>query len=209
MNGWVDRLLAWGPLGIFLIALLDAAGVPNPAGVDYLLILLAWKNPSSAYVAAFLGVAGSVIGSFFLYSVARKGGEKYLEPHTRSGRGKKFREWFHLYGLVTVFIPAAVPIFPLPMKVFVLCAGAFKVNPVAFLSVIAAGRLPRYLALAYLGRSLGEDAEGWLKAHFGHFALLALGMFAIFFLLIKWMERRHRATLDRLVSDSDASDNPT
>ena len=89
----------------------------------------------------------------------------------------KFRAWFQRYGLVTVFIPALVPMVPLPMKVFVLCAGALAVSPWTFLAVVAAGKVPRMFGLAYLGKSLGENSTQWLKDHRWHFVVGAVVLF--------------------------------
>jgi membrane protein YqaA with SNARE-associated domain len=192
MRAVVEKLLAWGPLGIFLIAIADSAGVPNPAGVDWALLILAWQRPESAYLAAGLATLGSLIGGYVLYSLAQKGGEAYLRKYTSTGRGYKFREWFQRYGLVTIFVPALVPVVPFPMKVFVLCAGAFEVSVPAYLAVLAAGRLPRYFGIAYLGRSLGADAKGWLKAHLWHFLAFAIVLLVALFLLVRVMERLHQ-----------------
>lgn len=205
MKRIMETLLAWGPLGVFIIAVIDSSGVPNPGALDYVLLLLAWKNPSSAYLSASLAVAGSLIGTFILYRIARKGGEAFLDKHTQSGRGATFRQWFRRYGLVTIFIPTLLPMIPLPLKAFVICSGAFGVNPVAFMSVVALGRIPRYFGLAYLGRSLGENAEAWLKAHARQFGLGAIALFVLLFLLVKAAERFHKPVPDTLKSDHDLS----
>jgi membrane protein DedA with SNARE-associated domain len=96
----------------------------------------------------------------------------------------KFRAWFDRYRLVTLFIPAVVPLFPLPMKAFVICAGALGVSPVAFLITMAAGRVPRYLLMAYIGRSLSVHPEAWINAHKWHFPLAALGLLVLCVLLV-------------------------
>lgn len=185
-------LKAWGPLGAFLVAMIDGAGLPNPGGPDYLLLFLAWKQPGSAYLAATLSVAGALAGSYVLYALARKGGRKYLDDKASGPRAMKFRQWFDRYGLVTVFIPALVPVIPLPMKVFVLSAGALGVSPLAFLATMAAGKIPRFFGLAYLGQSLGEHSTDWLKEHKWHFAAGAAGLMVFLFVLVKVSERVHR-----------------
>lgn len=177
-------LQAWGPGGAFLLALLDSAGVPLPGGVDALLVLTAVTNPDLAYLTAGVCILGSAIGSLILFSIARKGGEAYLERHASSPRAMRFREWFSAYGLVTVFIPTLVPI-PLPMKVFVLSAGALGVKPVPFLLTVLAGRIPRYFALAALGRALGDNALGWIGAHKWDLTLGALVFGGLLMLLVR------------------------
>ncbi len=192
MNQFLEMLKAWGPLGAFVVAVIDGAGLPNPGGPDYLLLFLAWKQPQSAYLSALMCLIGALGGGFFLYSLARKGGQKYLDAKASGPRAMRFRQWFDRYGLVTVFIPALVPVIPLPMKVFVISAGALGVSPLAFLAVMAAGKIPRFFGLAYLGRSLGEHSTDWLKAHKLQFALGALALMVFLFLLVRISERFHQ-----------------
>jgi uncharacterized membrane protein YdjX (TVP38/TMEM64 family) len=197
MNQFLELLKEWGAFGAFLVALIDGAGLPNPGGPDYLLLFLGWKNPEGAYLSAAMACAGSLLGMMGLYWAARKGGEKYLDKRARGPRAMRFRRWFERYGLVTVFIPALTPIVPLPMKFFVLCAGALGVKPLAFLAAVALGRLPRYFGLAWVGRSLSEDPRGWMKAHVGDFALGAGLLLAFCFALVKIAEkRRARRAID-------------
>ena len=181
-------LAAWGPAGVFLLATIDSAGIPLPAGVDALLLLTAATNPSEAYLSAFLATVGSLLGSFFLFWVARKGGEYYLRTHMTSDRAKRFQAWFAQYGLITVFIPMLLPI-PLPAKIFVLSAGAMGVKPWQFLATIAAARLPRYFGLAYFGAHYGTEAGVWLKSHVLHIVGFALALCLAMWLAIRWASR--------------------
>lgn len=181
-------LQAFGPPGALAIALIDSAGLPLPGGVDAVLVLTAITNPALAGLSALLAVLGSAIGCMILFLIARKGGEVYLERHASSPRALKFRAWFGHYGLLTVFIPALVPI-PLPVKVFVLSAGALGVRPRSFLFTILAARVPRYFGLAYLGARLGDDAAPWLKAHVWHLTVFSALLFTVLFLAVKWLDR--------------------
>ena len=182
-------LHAWGPGGAFLLALIDSVGVPLPGGVDALLVLTADTNPDLAYLTAALCVVGSAIGTMILFMIARKGGEVYLERHASSPRALRFRAWFADYGLITVLIPTLVPIPGLPMKVFVLSAGALGVSPGKFLLTVLAGRIPRYFGLAALGRALGDDAGGWMLAHKWHLVSGALILGALLMLLVRATRR--------------------
>ena len=178
-------LSSWGPLGIFLLAILDSAGVPLPAAVDALVVATAALHPSTAYIGALFAIAGSLIGCMFLYYVGRKGGRAYLDRATATSRTARFRAWFNTYGLITVFIPAFLPI-PLPVKVAVLCSGALGVRLRTFLLVILAARVPRYFALAWLGLQLGDNAVPWLKAHVWHLTGVALGLGVALTLVARW-----------------------
>jgi uncharacterized membrane protein YdjX (TVP38/TMEM64 family) len=189
MSDFLELLKTWGALGACVVALIDGAGLPNPGGTDYLLLFLGWKHPDSAYLYAFAAIAGSLVGMMFLFWLARKGGQKYLERRASGPRAMRFRRWFDRYGLVTVFIPALVPFVPLPMKVFVLSAGALGVRPQAFLLTVALGRIPRYFGLAWVAQSLSDDPAGWINAHKWDFALLAFGLVVFSFALVKIAER--------------------
>jgi len=184
-------LASLGPWGMFVVAFVDGVGLPNPGGPDILLTGLSIMQPSLAYFAATLTLVGSLAGSLILFWLARKGGEKYLDRKLTGKRANKLREWFRRYGLLTVFIPSLVP-FPMPLKAFIVCAGASGVGPVPFLLALGAGRLPRYFGLAWLGRNLGENSTQWLSDHRWHFAAAAVTLFVFCYLLIKVVDRmRH------------------
>lgn len=188
MKQFVDLLTSWGPFGAMLLAALDSAGIPLPAAVDALVTWLAAQGPQRAMLAAALAVAGSCAGCLFLFWVARKGGERYLDKHASSPRAMRFRRWYGQYGLLTVFIPALVPI-PLPVKVFVLCAGALGTRPLSFLGVVLAARIPRYFGLAWLGMQLGDQSVPWIKAHVWQLTGFALALFAVLYLVVRLRAR--------------------
>ena len=191
MKGFLNTLVSWGPAGVFLLAIADSVGVPSPGGMDVALLLFTIMRPDRAWQCAVCAIAGSLIGSMILFYLARRGGERYLERYTSKGRGARFKTWFLRYGLITVFIPALV-IIPMPLKVFVICAGAMGVRPLPFLLVMAAARIPRYVGLAYLGRELGENSLSWLKTHAWYMAGAALLLFAILYLLARIADRQPR-----------------
>jgi len=190
----VDTIVAWGPGGLVILAALDSAGIPIPAAVDALLMLLSAKTPEQAAFCAALAIGSSLAGSMFLFWAARRGGEAYLALHSVSARGIKMRQWFQRYGLLTVFISAVSPI-PMPVKLFVISAGALGVRPVPFCLTVLFARVPRYAALAYLGAHLGQDGAGvYLKANAWYIIGILLAMFALFYAAIRIADAR-RLTL--------------
>lgn len=188
MRNFIDTLLGWGPVGVFAIAVLDSAGVPMPGGVDALVLFISAMRPGDAWTSAAAAIVGAMLGSWFLFTLARKGGEAYLERHTISPRTLRLRVWFQRYGLVTVFVPALLPV-PMPLKIPVLCAGALGVRRRMFLGVMLAARVPHYLGLAWLGRQLGTDAGGWLKVHAWQISGFALLLVITLFALIWFVDR--------------------
>ncbi|HEV2691201.1 MAG TPA: hypothetical protein VGV35_21740, partial [Bryobacteraceae bacterium] len=106
----------------------------------------------------------------------------------------KFRAWFLEYGLLTVFVPAFVPVIPMPVKIFILSAGALGVRPVTFTLVLTAARIPRYFFLAWLGTRLGEETRPFLRHHIWDFVFLAIAIFAASYIAIRLLHanRQHR-----------------
>ncbi|HEY2844464.1 MAG TPA: VTT domain-containing protein [Bryobacteraceae bacterium] len=190
MKHLTQTLIAWGPLGVFVLAFIDSAGVPNPSGTDALLLLVTIARPEYAFLCASLGILGSLLGSLVFYQIIRTGGEKFLDRYTAIGRGARFRAWFQRYGMVTVFIAALLPIPFLPLKALAACACAMGVSRSRFMLVTAAARIPRYAGLAYLGAQLGDNSKDWIKGHTWHMAALAVALFAVLFLLLRWSERK-------------------
>lgn len=178
----------YGPWGLFLIGLIDSIGVPLPATIDALLILIAAKAPAEAYYAASLAVLGSLAGNLVLFQTARYG-RRVVRP-SESDKPRKLSAWFRRYGLITIFVPAATPIVPLPLKVFVVSAGVLRTPLLKFLGVILAGRTLRYFGEAYLGVRLGTSAQGFLQHNKWTLLTIPLALAALSYLLIQLIGRR-------------------
>ncbi len=186
-------LIAFGPLGVFLMAALDSCGVPLPGAMDFSLIYVAWHSPKLAYWTALMAVLGSLFGNVGLFLAARHGVRRFVkEPDP--DKPQKFRQWFERYGLITVFIPALVPI-PLPMKPFVVSAGVLRSNFGQFLAAVVVARLIRYFGEAYLAVRMGEDAQGFLMRNGWTLTAVALAMAFVLFALIWLNDRRREAAL--------------
>jgi membrane protein DedA with SNARE-associated domain len=175
-----STLVAWGPWGAFVMAIIDSAGLPVPEATDLLLLVLAAKDSRTGYLSAALAVAGSLVGSLFLYYIARKGGQAYLDERTEKGWPKRFRQWFHHYGGLTVFIPVLIPA-PLPTKVFVLSAGALGMRRRQFLAIVLVARTLRYFSLALLGSRMGHSPAHYLGTHKWQLATISVAVFVVLY----------------------------
>jgi membrane protein YqaA with SNARE-associated domain len=165
MHKFANALIAYGPWGVLLLSAIDSAGIPIPSGVDFLVLTIAAssvKAPQHAYLAALLAVLGSTAGNVALFTAARQGRRLFGKTEPSPGKRQRFQEWFHRYGLLSVFVPAVTPVVPLPLKVFVISAGALHTPLSRFVSVILLARIIRYFGEAWLGIQLGEDAKGFL-----------------------------------------------
>jgi membrane protein YqaA with SNARE-associated domain len=191
MKRFVNTLIAWGPAGLFAFAIADGLGVPTPGGLDAFLLIVAYNRPQQAYLNAGLTILGSLIGCMGLFFISRRAGEKMLTKYRARTRFLKLERWFQDYGLLTVFIPALVPI-PMPLKFFIICAGVFEVSPAAMFVTLVASRVPRYLGLAYLG-SHGMSVK-WFVGHALYLLAFAVALFLFLYLLVAIARKRRRLT---------------
>jgi membrane protein YqaA with SNARE-associated domain len=187
LRHFVDVLVAFGPLGILVLAIVDST-VPVAGVFDVLIAVVASQRPAIGWWCAFVAVVGSTAGNYALFHAARMGGRRYLERSSTPGRALKFRIWFERYGLITVFIPALLPI-PMPLKLFVISAGALGTGTRAFLLVMILARSLRYSGVAWLGVNLGKDAAGFLKAHAWHFLEAAVALFVVLYAAVTLNDR--------------------
>jgi membrane protein YqaA with SNARE-associated domain len=183
-------------MGVFVLAVLDSSGVPMPAAMDFLLMFVAYKSPDRAYFTAAMATLGSLGGNLTLFLLARHGVRRFLKAPV-PGKPRKFSDWFDRYGLVTVFIPALLPI-PLPLKVFVISAGVLRTPLAQFVAVILVARVIRYFGEAYLGIRLGLGAQDYLKHNAWTLAGVALGLALAMGLLLRLAERRRAAARAKL-----------
>jgi membrane protein DedA with SNARE-associated domain len=139
-----------------------------------------------------MAVLGSAAGNCGLFWAARQGFSRFIgAPREEGAPGQphRFRHWFHRYGLLTVFIPALVPV-PLPLKVFVVSAGMLRTPASQFLAVIVTARLIRFFGEAYLGMRLGQDAQAFLNHNAWTLAGIALALGLLLVWLIRLSDRR-------------------
>lgn len=186
----VAALVTFGPWGVFLLAFIDSLGIPLPATMDFLLIMVAVKAPQRAYFTALMAVLGSAGGSIALFLAVRHGRRLFLKGDPPPGRRQRFERWFDRYGMLTVFVPAVVPVLPLPLKVFVVSAGALKTPFGKFLAVILLARVIRYFGEAYLGIQLGEHAQTFLARHIWTILGIVLALVGAAYVAIRMSDRR-------------------
>ena len=188
-----DTLLALGVPGLFLIAVLDSAGVPLPGGVDIVLMLLSWQQPSLVVAIVLVAAVGSTLGCLILYRVGRTGGEvalRRLDPEKRRWVTEKIRENDTMAVLVAVLAPP-----PLPTKVFILVAGFVGMPWLRFVAAVFTGRMIRFGGEAYLAVRLGDQALETLQQYYPLIGVV-LGVGVVLYLVVKWLRRRrdHAAT---------------
>ncbi|MDH4065943.1 MAG: hypothetical protein OEW19_16205, partial [Acidobacteriota bacterium] len=95
LQAWASGL---GGLGLFIIAALDSSFVSFPQVNDLLVILLSTNNPERMPYYAAMTTAGSLVGCFLLYGVARKGGEIFLRKRFSEARVDRGMRVYQRFG---------------------------------------------------------------------------------------------------------------
>lgn len=182
-----QHILPYGAPGLFLLALIDSGLIPLPQGVDVLLFAQTVQNPGGALLYAGLAAVGSLLGCIFLYYVARKAGEIALARRTSPERMGLIRRQIEKYDALALVLPTMVPL-PLPMKLFVIAAGVFKVRLGRFALAILFARVVRFFGIALLAQRYGDRTWTLLREN-----ILAVGVGAACLVaLFYWLSRRMR-----------------
>ena len=158
LSQWLlNTLEPWGAPGLMLIAICDSSFISLPEVNDAALMMLSINNPLRMWELATMTVIGSIIGCLLLYSVGRKGGEAMLSKRFAADKVARVRGWYQRYGMLAVIVPSLLPP-PLPFKIFVLSAGAFRLPWGRFIIAVAIGRSIRYFTEGLLAVWYGQQA---------------------------------------------------
>jgi membrane protein YqaA with SNARE-associated domain len=141
-----DRLQAvgkYGYLGIFLISLIGNATIVLPAPT--FVAAFAGGGVLNPLAVAIVSAAGATLGEMTGY-LAGTSGHAVIQNRAMYER---FEQWMKRYGLAALFVLAAIPN-PF-FDVAGIIAGITKMRVTTFLLVTWAGKIVKFLIIAYLG----------------------------------------------------------
>jgi membrane protein YqaA with SNARE-associated domain len=189
----------WGLLGI---SFLDSSFVPLPGLNDLLLLHLSGQRPERAVLYALASTIGSVAGSYVMYGLAR-GGSRLFWRRRSSPVFQRAKHWLERNDFGSIVVASLLPP-PSPFKIFLLAAGALRVNVVRFGTALLVGRGLRFGGVAFLGARYGPLAEGYLKQNLVWASLVAA------LLVVAWtIIYRRLATRPVLAASKDGPRSPS
>lgn len=184
-----------GAAGLFFLAILDSSPLPTFGGPDILITILAASHRPLWYEYAAAATAGSVLGAYFTFRLAREAGASYLESKFKKGRLSKFLKLFRRWGTGTLVASAAIPL-PTPTSLFFAAAGASGYPRQKFITLVALSRGARYFGIAFVAAHYGRHVLRVLRHPTQHWGWLLLLMGITFGLIVGgMMASRH---LDRI-----------
>jgi membrane protein YqaA with SNARE-associated domain len=185
-------LFGLGALGILAIGFIDAASIPLPGGPDVVVMALSHANHSMMPLYVLAAVVGSTAGSLVLYFAARKGGEAVLRKFSPEKRAR-VEDLLDRYDILAMLLASVLPP-PFPFKLFVLSAGAFKMQLWRFIAALVAGRGFRFLLEGWLAVKYGEQATDMFKHHYPKIGLGIAAAIIVIYLCNSLLRRRREAT---------------
>jgi membrane protein DedA with SNARE-associated domain len=180
-----------GVVAVFLLMTLESACIPIPSEA---IMLFAGFSVSNGELTLFgvvaAGVLGNLAGSWIAYAVGYYGRLDLLEKNRLIHISPKYLrwadDWFSRYGTATVFFSRMLPI----IRTFIsLPAGVAKMPFWRFTAFTLLGSIPWVLALALIGRSVGDNWEHW-RHNLGYLDYVVL--LAIVAGIVYWIVKRRR-----------------
>ena len=197
----LERFLAdYGYLAIFLLMLVEEAGIPLPLPNEVALMYvgyLAYKGELDANLAALVATLGAASGSAILYTLARRGGRPLLRRYGRfihldDEKLDRAEKWVVRLGALGVLLIRLTPGLRIATTAI---TGILRVPyPVVVAGVVGASLIWSFFWV-YLGLWLGDRWEEGARAfeRFGRLGLAVVVVAIALALLIRWLWRRRAA----------------
>jgi membrane protein YqaA with SNARE-associated domain len=168
-----------GGFGLFLLAIVDSSPIPTFGSLDILTAILAARQREPWYYYAGVATAGSVIGAYFTFRMARKAGLDYLNRKFGQRKVASLLKYFKRWGTGALVVSTVIPL-PFPTSAFFAVAGALDYPLRTFIVVVALGRALRYGAIAAIASYYGRRFVVGLRHLGGHSGwLLAIAAAAV------------------------------
>jgi membrane protein DedA with SNARE-associated domain len=135
---------------------------------------------------------GNLVGSLIAYAVGYYGRIELLDRnrliHVNSRHLASADRWFERHGAATVFFTRMLPI----IRTFIsLPAGVARMPLARFVVYTLAGCIPWVLALAIIGREVGDRWDEWKDyLHYLDYVVIA----GIVIAVVYWLVRRRRGS---------------
>jgi membrane protein DedA with SNARE-associated domain len=173
---------------VFLLMAVESACIPIPSEAIMLFAGFAVSKGELTLVGIVVaGVLGNLVGSLIGYAIGYFGRLDLLERnrlfHVSEARLRQTEGWFERYGSAAVFFSRMLPV----VRTFVSVPAGVARMPLGRFSLLTTlGSIPWVLALALLGRSVGDNWEEW-RHYLGYldYVILAAAVVGVAWWLIR------------------------
>ena len=164
--------------GAFLLGFLDAVFFFTlPLGIDVSIVTLAARRGVYFWMTPLLATAGSLLGAALTYWTGMKIGEAGMRRFASEKWLKRVQKKLKGSAVTLAALDLMPP--PFPFSVFVLGAGAAKVDRRKFFVTLAVCRMLRFGLEAVLGLRYGRYALTWIESETVERVVAAIVVLAI------------------------------
>jgi membrane protein DedA with SNARE-associated domain len=196
----LERFLTeYGYFAVFLLMLIEEAGVPLPLPNEVALMYVGYLSSQGRLdpnLAGLAATAGAAVGSTILYTLALRGGRPLIQRfgrfiHVTDARIDQAERWVERYGMISIPIARLTPGLRIATTIV---AGVLRVPyRVVFVSVVLVSLVWSFFWI-HLGRALGdrweEAAHTFDRA--GRIGLLVVVAVVAIVLLGRWLLQRRQ-----------------
>lgn len=190
----INTISSLGYWGVGALMAIESACVPLPSEIIMPFAgFLAAQGKFTLLGVTLAGALGCVVGSVIAYAVGAWGGRAFIEKYGKyiliSHHDLNIADnFFNKYGSAAIFFSRLLPV----VRTFIsLPAGIAKMNFNKFIIYSFLGSLPWCLALAYLGKILGDNWDT-LGVYFHKFDFVIVIAIIVG---VVWYIRRHLKNL--------------
>ncbi|MBI4444974.1 MAG: VTT domain-containing protein [Acidobacteria bacterium] len=185
--------------GSFSLSLLDSSPFFFlPFAADAAVIIVSAKSPSWPLLTPLMATAGSLVGSALTYRIGRNVGESGLRRLLRPALLEQLIRRARSKGAWATLLTGLMPP-PFPFSASVLTAGALKVSRKTLFPSLAAARLLRFAAEAFLALRSGRPLLSWMNSAAVHwiawslFLLFCTGLAISFYRILRLSRSRFKS----------------
>ena len=151
---------------LVLVAFAESSVFPIPPDVLLIPMILAARQNAFKYVliATVASVAGGLAGYGIGWGLWELIGGPILEFYGAMDKFEEFREGYHEYGALIVFIAGLTPF---PFKVITIASGAFELDLLAFTVASILSRGGRFLIVGVLLWRFGVPIRTFIERYLG------------------------------------------
>lgn len=177
--------------GVIALAALDSTFFFTlPLGIDAVVIILASRGGVYFWLTPLLATAGSLVGAVFTYWTGMKIGEAGLKHFASPKRLQRIQKRLKGSAVTLAALDLMPP--PFPFSLFVLGAGAVKVDRRKFFVTLTVCRLLRFGVDAVLGLRYGHRALIWIQSDIAERVVASIVLLALIVSVISLLRFRFR-----------------
>jgi membrane protein YqaA with SNARE-associated domain len=175
-------LRRWGGVGLLIIGVIDSSIVPTLGSLDIFNAVLAARHRDLWWYYALMSTAGSAIGAYLTYRIARKTGTGWLQKKLGEARLARVNLMLERWGMAAVLVAVIAPP-PFPSSAFFVAAGALRFSLRKYIAALIGGRAFRYGLVAWIASHYGRRIIRVLR-HPEQYATISIGLTVLLVLFI-------------------------